>query len=228
MSILFPLNPPPRPPLLSRRARWLTALAAAVTAILAATPALSGPVTLKAQPVDADGRVTFGDLFDGAGAAADVQVATRAGPSVVMEAGQLQALARQSGLDWANPQGLRRVVIRSAALSPGAAAQQADASAAPVAARAAPLRAAAAERVIARNDIVTVAYQVGGVTLTVMGRAQRNAAVGEPVAVLNTTSGRMIDAVAIGPGQAMAGPAAQAARNAALQQFAARQEVPHA
>ena len=226
MSILFPLNPPPRPPLLSRRARWLTALAAAVTAILAATPALSGPVTLKAQPVDTDGRVTFGDLFDGAGAAAEVQVATRAGPSVVMEAGQLQALARQSGLDWANPQGLRRVVIRSAAASPGAGstagAQPAEGSAAPVAAHAAPVRAAAAERVIARNDIVTVAYQVGGVTLSVMGRAQRNAAVGEPVAVLNTTSGRMIDAVAIGPGQAMAGPAAQAARNAALQQFAAR------
>jgi len=222
MSILFPLNPPPRPPLFSRRARWLTALAAAVAAVLAATPALSGPVTLKAQPVDSDGRVTFGDLFDGAGAAADVQVATRAGPSVVMEAGQLQALARQSGLDWANPQGLRRVVIRSAAASPGAATAPTETSAAPTVARAAPVRAAAAERVIARNDMVTVAYQVGGVTLSVMGRAQRNAAVGEPVVVLNTASGRMIDAVAVGPGQALAGPAAQAARNAALQQFAAR------
>jgi len=221
MSILFPLNPPPRPPLFSRRARWLAALTAAAAAVLAATPALSGPVTLKAQPVDSDGRVTFGDLFDGAGAAAEVQVATRAGPSVVMEAGQLQALARQSGLEWANPQGLRRVVIRSAAASPGAA-PSAEVSAAPVAVRAAPMRAAAAERVIARNDMVTVAYQVGGVTLSVMGRAQRNAAVGEPVVVLNTASGRMIDAVAIGPGQAMAGPAAQAARNAALQQFAAR------
>ena len=220
MSILFPLNPPP---LVSRRARWLTAVAAAVTAILAATPALSGPVTLKAQPVDSDGRVTFGDLFDGAGAAADVQVATRAGPSVVMEAGQLQALARQSGLDWANPQGLRRVVIRSAAASPGAAAPSAETAAAPAVETAAPsARAAVSERVIARNDMVTVAYQVGGVTLSVMGRAQRNAAVGEPVIVLNTASGRMIDAVAVGPGQAMAGPAAQAARNAALQQFAAR------
>jgi len=92
----------------------------------------------------------------------------------------------------------------------------------PESARPASPAAAAAERVIARNDMVTVAYQVGGVTLSVMGRAQRNAAVGEPVVVLNTASGRMIDAVAIGPGQAMAGPAAQAARNAALQQFAAR------
>jgi flagella basal body P-ring formation protein FlgA len=139
-----------------------------------------------------------------------------------MEAGQLQALARQSGLDWANPQGLRRVVIRSAAASPGVGSAPTETSAAPAVARAAPVRAAAAERVIARNDMVTVAYQVGGVTLSVMGRAQRNAAVGEPVVVLNTASGRMIDAVAVGPGQALAGPAAQAARNAALQQFAAR------
>lgn len=223
MSILFPLNPPPRPPLFSRRARWTAAWVAAVAAVLAATPALSGPVTLKAQPVDSDGRVTLGDLFDGAGAAADVQVATRAGPSVVLEAGQLQMLARQSGLEWSNPQGLRRVVVRNAALSPAvAAAQPAEASATPAAATMTPSRAAAAERVIARNDVVSVAYQVGGVTLTVMGRAQRNAAVGEPVAILNPTSGRMIDAVAIGPGQAMAGPAAQAARTAALQQFAAR------
>ncbi|WP_416354703.1 flagella basal body P-ring formation protein FlgA [Brevundimonas sp.] len=190
---------------------------------MAATPALCGPVVLKAQPVDSDGRVTLGDLFDGAGAAADVQVAVRSGPSVVLEAGQLQLLARQSGLEWSNPQGLRRVVVRNAALSPGAAQPQAGAPAAAAPAAAAVARPAAnAERVIARNDIVTVAYQVGGVTLTVMGRAQRNAAVGEPVAVLNTTSGRLIDAVAIGPGQAMAGPAAQAARNAALQQFAAR------
>ena len=36
-------------------------------------------------------------------------------------------------------------------------------------------------RVIARNDMVEVAFVAGGVTLTVMGRAQRNAAVGEPV-----------------------------------------------
>ena len=125
MSILFPLNPPPRPPLLGRRGRWTAALVAAVAALMAATPALCGPVVLKAQPVDSDGRVTLGDLFDGAGAAADVQVAVRSGPSVVLEAGQLQLLARQSGLEWSNPQGLRRVVVRNAALSPGAAQPQA-------------------------------------------------------------------------------------------------------
>ena len=54
-----------------------------------------------------------------------------------------------------------------------------------------------------------------------MGKAMRNAAVGEPVAILNTASNRVIDAVATGPGQAIAGPAADQAR-ANPQQFAAR------
>ena len=93
----------------------------AVAALLIATPALAAPVTLKANPVDTDGQVTLGDIFDGAGASSSVVVARRSGPSVVMEAGQLQSLARQSGLEWDNPRGLRRVVIRNASLSPSAA-----------------------------------------------------------------------------------------------------------
>ena len=186
--------------------------------------ALAGPVTLKANPVDSDGRVTLGDLFDGAGAASDVVVGSRVGPSAVFEAGQLQSLARQSGLDWANPTGLRRVVVRNAAQAPASAAAPAMASAAaPVSA---PLSRPAAhtamgERVISRNDLVEVAYETGGIRLTVTGRAQRNAAAGEPVVVLNLQSGRTIDAVATGPGRAIAGPAAQALRSAP-QQFAAR------
>ena len=88
------------------------------TALLLAGPALAGPVTLKANPVDADGQVTLGDVFDGAGSAAGVVIGDRSGPSVVFEAGSLQAMARQSGLNWANPTGLRRVVVRHAAVAP--------------------------------------------------------------------------------------------------------------
>jgi flagella basal body P-ring formation protein FlgA len=77
------------------------------------------------------------------------------------------------------------------------------------------------QQVIARNDMVRVTYQVGGVNLSIMGKAMRNAALGEPVAVLNTASNRVIDAVASGPGQAVAGPAADRVR-ANPQQFAAR------
>lgn len=194
-----------------------------VGALAVSGAAMAGPVTLKANPVDSDGRVTLGDLFDGAGAASEVVVGSRLGPSVVFEAGQLQSLARQSGLDWANPTGLRRVVVRHAAQAPASAAAPAPAaamtSAAPLSRP--PAHTAMGERVINRNDLVEVAYETGGIRLTVTGRAQRNAAAGEPVAVLNLQSGRTIDAVATGPGRAVAGPAAQALRSAP-QQFAAR------
>ena len=93
-------------------------IGAAAAALLLAGPALAGPVTLKANPVDADGQITLGDVFDGAGPASGVVVGARSGPSAVFEAGQLQAMARQAGLDWANPTGLRRVVVRHAAAAP--------------------------------------------------------------------------------------------------------------
>ena len=201
--------------------RTLT-LSAALVAL--AGPALAAPVTLKANPVDDDGRVTLGDIFDGAGGAADVLVARRVGPSVVLEAGQLQALARQAGLDWVNPNGLRRVAVRQGvAEAPVAATAIQTAAAGPAApVRAASRRPAARETIIKRNDMVRVTYEVGGVKLAVLGRAMRDAAVGEPVAVTNTTSNRIIDAVAAGPGQAVAGPAGDAIRAEALSQFAAR------
>jgi flagella basal body P-ring formation protein FlgA len=68
--------------------------------LLAATPALAGSVSLKADTVDADGRVTLGDLFDGAGAAAGVVVAMRPGPTAVLDAAAVQAAARRAGLEW--------------------------------------------------------------------------------------------------------------------------------
>jgi flagella basal body P-ring formation protein FlgA len=84
-----------------------------VLALLAvASPAFAGTVTLKADIADADGKVTLGDLFDGAGGAAGVVVATRQGPSVVLDAAAVQAFAARSGLSWGNPQGLRRIVVR--------------------------------------------------------------------------------------------------------------------
>lgn len=253
----------------------MRALAALVASLLLATPALADPVSLRDQPSDDDGRVTLGDLFDGAGSAADVFVANRSGPSVVLEAGALQARARQAGLTWDNPQGLRRVVVRqggsgsapvaqtgSVAARPGAtvevltyarslaagdviqpsdvvwasvqshlappggpqdaegviglSARRALRAGAPVAARD-----LASPQVIARNDMVQVSFVSGGVTLTVTGRATRDAALGEAVPIINTSSGRTIDAVASGPGRAVAGPAALNAR-AAPNQFAAR------
>lgn len=193
---------------------------AAVAALFIASPAFAGPVTLKSNPVDHDGQVTLGDIFDGAGAAANVVVGQRGGPSLVFEAGQLQGMARQAGLSWANPTGLRRVVVRAASAAPtveGAAAPAAVPAMASLAP--APRASAAGQRIISRNDIVEVAYEVGGVRLTISGRAEGNATEGQRIAIRNLQSNRVIDAVATAPGMAVAGPAAQALR---AQQFAAR------
>ncbi len=106
--------------------RFLTVLAL----LAIASPAFAGAVTLKADIADSDGRVTLGELFDGAGSASGVVVATRQGPSVVLDAAAVQAFAARSGLTWSNPQGLRRIVVRggdaSTASAPTAAKGNVD------------------------------------------------------------------------------------------------------
>ncbi|ACG77328.1 distal basal-body ring component protein FlaD [Phenylobacterium zucineum HLK1] len=101
--------------------------ALALAAFALAGPALAGqPVTLKAEVTDADGIVTLGDLFDGAGAAAKTPVAVRAGTHVMLNALAVQGVARRAGLDWANAQGLRQIVVRGgqpAASAPAPAAR---------------------------------------------------------------------------------------------------------
>ncbi|MDY6924591.1 MAG: flagella basal body P-ring formation protein FlgA [Pseudomonadota bacterium] len=193
----------------------------AATALLLAGPALAQSVTLKANPVDVDGRVTLGDVFDGAGSAGGTVIGARSGPSVVFEAGALQSLARQSGLNWTNPSGLRRVVVRHAAVAPTAepVARAETVAAAAAAVRPAPARTAHGDRIISRNDIVEVLYVASGVRLAITGQAQGNAVAGQRFAIRNLQSGRVIDAVATAPGQAVAGPASQ---NLRPQQFAAR------
>lgn len=83
---------------------------------LAAHPAQAqDTLVLKAQVTDSDGRITLGDLFDNAGPAADVVVGARMGASAVLDAGQVQAKARQAGQYWPNPKGLRRIIVTAGA-----------------------------------------------------------------------------------------------------------------
>jgi flagella basal body P-ring formation protein FlgA len=87
--------------------------ALSLAALLIATPALAGQaVSLRSDTTDADGRITLGELFDGAGAASDVVVAARVGPSAVLDAGAVQIAARRAGLDWSNSNGVRRIIVR--------------------------------------------------------------------------------------------------------------------
>ena len=86
----------------------------ALLGALSAAPAFAGtPVTLNAHIVDATGHVTLGELFDPAGPARDVLVAERTGQSVVLDAGAVQSFARRYGLDWDNPTGLSRIIVRA-------------------------------------------------------------------------------------------------------------------
>jgi flagella basal body P-ring formation protein FlgA len=232
-------------------------LAAAAAALLA-SPALAGvPVTLKADTANANGLVTLADLFDGAGAAGGTPVAARPGASVVLDAAAVQAIARRAGLDWANAEGLRKIVVRGGPAAgpavPGAAAQRgnvevltyarslaageivqptdliwAKVAAAPadapgdadaVIGQAAkrPVRAGAvvqahdvgAAIVIKSGDLVVVAYDADGVSLSMQGKALGQGGVGDVVSVQNPTSKKTISAIVTGPGQAIVGPAAE-------------------
>lgn len=248
---------------LTRRLALGLCLAFAASAALA-----NSPVTLRDNPIDDDGQVTLGELFEGAGAASDIVIAQRAGPTVVLDAAMVQSRARQAGLVWSNPRGLRRVVVRQGSSTAPSATSATSAAARPgetvevltwtrslaagdiirpedlawteVQAHRAPVggpadaeeviglsarralrsgtpvlgRDLAQPQVIARNDMVQVAYVDQGLTLTITGRATRDAAIGEPVPILNLQSGRTIEAIATAPGQAMVGPAARTFRTA--------------
>ena len=90
------------------------ALSSLVATFLVADPAAAGqPVSLKAHTL-ASGPVTLGDLFEGAGRAGHVVVgpASQGGANVVLDAASVQRTARLAGLDWDNPQGIRRIVVR--------------------------------------------------------------------------------------------------------------------
>jgi flagella basal body P-ring formation protein FlgA len=251
-------------------------LALALAAVLIAGPALAGPVTLRADVSDDDGRVTFGDLFEGAGGASDMVIANRGGSTVVLDAAAVQSMARRAGLQWDNPQGYRRIVVRSGAaqagsvgssfplsgpsqasrgnvdvltyarsLSAGEIVQPEDlvwakAAGAPVdapndadgiigLAAKRPLRAGSlvsardvsAPVVIKAGDLVAVTWSDGAVSLTMQGRAMKTAARGDTVIIQNTASKKVVEAIAIGPGQAVSGPDAQRLKVAGAQ-FTAR------
>ena|SRR5579883_2785346 len=107
-------------------------LIAAATALIAAGPALAGqPVVLRTATTSGP-VVTLGDLFEGAGAKASVPVANRSGSSVVLNAGIVQVVAARAGLDWANAQGLKTILVSA---GPGGGPESGSASSAAAASR---------------------------------------------------------------------------------------------
>lgn len=72
------------------------------------------------------------------------------------------------------------------------------------------------------GDVITVTYENDGVSLALQGKANASGGVGDAIAVLNTVSRRTIQAVVIGPGEAVVGPAADALKSARPARYAAR------
>ena len=68
-----------------------------------------------------------------------------------------------------------------------------------------PLRAAELMKplVIARGEHVTLIYQIPGITLTMLGKANESGAVGDVIAVLNEQSKRVIQGVVVAPGHVL-------------------------
>jgi len=60
--------------------------------------------------------------------------------------------------------------------------------------------------VVARNDTVTIVYQVPGITLTLRGQAKDAGALGDTISVVNVESKRVVQAVVSGPDRVTVGP----------------------
>jgi len=238
-------------------------------ALAIASPALAGTaVTLRADASDADGVVTLGEIFDGAGAAGRTPVASRTGGSVMLNAQAVRLAAARAGLDWANAEGLRQIVVRSgaptgastpaaargnvdvltwarnitagemvqpqdlvwgkAALAPADAPSDPDMMVGQVARRALRSGAAVAAhdvsavQAVKANEIVTLTFDSGGVSLALQAKALTGGAVGETINVQNVTSKKTVQAVVVGPGQAAVGPAAEQLKLSRSTRIAAR------
>jgi flagella basal body P-ring formation protein FlgA len=68
--------------------------------------------------------------------------------------------------------------------------------------------------VVKKGDLISVTYNMDGVSLSLQAQATQSGAVGDPIAVLNPQSKKTIVAVVTGPGTAAVGPEADSLRSA--------------
>ncbi|WP_443749666.1 flagellar basal body P-ring formation chaperone FlgA [Asticcacaulis solisilvae] len=240
--------------------------------IMLPATAFAGTLTLKSNPSDGDGRITVGDVFDGAGPnEAGIVLGYRNGGNAVLDAATVQMVTARNGLTWDNPRGIRRIVVTSGtdgaapvgspdapvaeaapsavsgkamealvfshSMNAGEIVQADDMTFAKVPAAGGdmprdassvigksvryPVREGAVIRmsalgqptVVHRADPVKVTWSSGALSLSVTGTAQKDAAIGDVLQIENPTSKKMIDAIVTGPGEALAGPAADQLRS---------------
>jgi flagella basal body P-ring formation protein FlgA len=205
----------------------LIKFAALAALLLPAIASAQQVLTLRGAPTDADGRVTVGDVFDNAGPLANVVLGYRTGPSVILDAATVQSVVGANGGYWDNPRGQRRIVVTAgadggytpvavAAIRPAQPENPFARSAAPAYRPAMAGDPSRGPVVVHRLEMVEVTWSAGGVSLTMSGIAQKDAAAGETVSIQNPSSKKMIDAVITGPGHGIAGPGADSYRTLQL------------
>jgi flagellar basal body P-ring formation protein FlgA len=145
-------------------ALWVM-FAVLLTGLVSAGPAQAEP-RLRAAPVAAGEHITFGDLFEDAGAAATRRVARAPDPgqTVVFDAPVLQSRANLAGIAWRNHEGVNRVVVSGGDRAPRvarAAAPPASSPPVPAATQAAlpapPREIAVLTRPVSRGDVISAA-----------------------------------------------------------------------
>jgi flagellar basal body P-ring formation protein FlgA len=195
--------------------RWISI--ATFSFVLFAGVAAADTVTLRNR-IEANGAmVTLGDAFAGTGALSSRPIAPAppAGQVGSLPMAVLTAAASVAGFDFTPPAGVDAVQVVHPS---GARATVAPIGGAPVTSMptGAPLMAANtngatyqnanATAAIRRGDAVMVIYQTGGVTLSMRTQAMQDAAIGQSVRLMNTSSNRVVLGVVTGPGAASASP----------------------
>jgi flagella basal body P-ring formation protein FlgA len=77
-------------------------------------------------------------------------------------------------------------------------------------------------QVIKPGDLVSVTYEAEGISLRLEGKSMGSAGVGETLAVQNTLSKKLVQAIVTGPGEAVVGPAADQMKSARSRRYAVR------
>lgn len=191
--------------------------------LLAAGPGPGGNVVLDAQRVQQIARVNGLDWPNSRGFRRLVVKNGSAGAAGAAVAGArtVEMLTYTRSLaagEIVQPEDVAWTPVQ-AHLAPGDAPQDAEAVIGQAARRALRQGSPVAARdlskpvVVRLNDLITVTYNLDGVSLSLQAKALQSGAAGDSISVLNPQSKKTIAAVVTGPGQAVVGPEAEVLRS---------------
>ena len=180
----------------------LFAAAATAAAVAMATNAAAQDVTLRTSIETAGTAVTLGDLFIDAGPMSGRAVgpAPTPGRTATFSPRFVQAAASAAGLQWAPPQGMTTILVTGRGGDRVASTRAVNADGARYERTAAP----SGDIAVRRGEVLTLVYVAPGMQLTTRARAMGDAAIGDPIRVVNLQSNRTVEATVTGAGAASA------------------------